>query len=319
MDTSSEQSIIDSISTVGREIYKGIGFAIRTADSPDILEDASGKDIYQITLITEGNVILCDGDSKTALIPPQLVCMSYANPMKRLEVQHAKGFSVFFLPRVINFALFNNMAMPTSESNKPTSRSEDAFLAEKLLIKPFKHGEISNPFHIALQPVLLDRITDMYRGLRDQFTLQPNENWPCRGRSYFLELLMLLQNLFAFEGKTSLDLPLPVGDPHIEEAVREMLLKYAQSELKIRDIRGSTGALSFYSRFRQATGLSPKRYLRFIRMTVASNLMRNTMLAPTEIARRCGYGKQGAFERDFSKQHGKSPAAYRADFPNPYG
>lgn len=310
---------MDSISTVGRDIYKGVGFAIRTANCPDVLEDASGKDIYQISLITEGTIILCDGEAKTALLPPQLVCISYANPMKRLEIQHARGFSVFFLPRVINFALFNSQSGQFQSPETRKTSQEDAFLAEKLLIKPFKHGEISNPFHIALHPALLDRFTDMYKGLHDQFTLQPNEFWPCRGRSYFLEMLMLLQNLYAFEGNSALDLPLPRGDALIEQAIKDMLLAYSEPNFRSGSIRGTLGPFAFYRRFRKATGLSPALYLRYLRMTVAASLMRNTMLPPGDIAARCGYGRQSRFDRDFRRQYGKSAEEYRAEFPNPYG
>ncbi|MBN2810636.1 MAG: helix-turn-helix transcriptional regulator [Spirochaetales bacterium] len=315
MNDALDQRALESVTTIGREFYKGAVFGIRTSDRPEVLEDAYGQDVYQIILITEGSVILSDGDEKTALLPPQLACLSYANPMKKLDIAGAKGFSIFFIPKVINYGLFNSFPQAAGEG----SGQDDALLAERLLIKPFKQGEISNPFHIAVNPALEERVTDMYRGLRDQFSLQPNEFWPCRGRSYFLELLMLLQNLYAFEGDTDLKLALPTGDALAEQAVRQMLLSYSDSRLKCSSLRGETGRFAFSARFRTAAGMPCKEYLKSIRLTVAANLMRNTMLPPTDIAERTGYADRARFERDFRKRFGKKPAEYRADFPNPYG
>jgi AraC family L-rhamnose operon regulatory protein RhaS len=254
------------------------------------------------------------------LLAPQLLCLSYLNPMKRVEINGTKGFSVFFVPKVINSGLFNNFTAPAADSCcSEKSAKDESFLAERLLIKPFKQGEVSNPFHIPLNPVLQDRLTDMYKGLRDQFSLQPNQFWPCRGRSYFLEILMLLQNLYAFKNESALDLPLPKGDAEIEESARIMLLHYSNPRFRMAEARGSMNAFRFGARFKRSTGLSPEAYLRRVRLTVAANLLRNTLLAPTDIAVRSGYKYPSAFDRDFNRFYGKAPMAYRSDFPDPYG
>ncbi len=315
-----DDSLIESVSTVGRDIYPGVSFGIRVKDDPYPLADAQGHDIYQICVITEGSVILSDAGAQSALIPPQLLCLSYLNPMKRLDVSGAKGFSVLFVPKVINYGLFNEQPSLSDDPSRSESSSKiESLLAEKLLIKPFKQGDISNPFHIALGPSLQDRITDMYKGLHDQFILQPNNSWPCRGRSYFLEILLLLQNLYAFEGDSPLDLPLPKGDPAVEDAVKAMLLRYPDPAFRPTDAREPLRSLAVALRFRRLTGLAPKGFLRLIRLTVAANLIRNTLLSPSDIAVRCGYTNPSAFDRDFAKLYRKNPMTYRAGFPNPYG
>lgn len=308
---------MDNIVTVGREFYPGAQFGIKTSDEPAILHDAHGKDIYQVIVVTEGSIVLTDGTDHHALLPPQVLCLSYSNPMKKLELAEAKGFSIFFVPKVINNGLFSEEV--SAPDAMDAEGKKETFLAERLLIKPFKQGEISNPFHLSVNQFLLERLTGMYAGLRDQFTLQPNDTWPCRGRSYFLEILMLLQRLYAFEGDGAQDLPLPRGNPAIEEAARMMLLRYSDPQYKIRDSAKSLNPVFFYILFKRLSGMSPSNYLRNIRLMVAANLMRNTMLPPTDIAVRSGYSRLSAFERDFTKMHSLSPIDYRASFPNPYG
>ncbi len=308
---------MDTIATIGREIYPGSSFGIRTSDNSEVLQDAAEQDIYQVTMVTEGSIVLTDGTEHSALLPPQVLCLSYKNPMKHLELTGAKGFSIFFIPQVINHGLFSDSSCKADMTEE--NLSHDAFLAERLLIKPFRQGEISNPFHISVNPTLQGRLTDLYTGLRDQFTLQPNNFWPCRGRSYFLEILMLLQSLYAFEGDSDLDIPLPRGNPVVEEAARTMLLRYSETNLKLSSIAGRSGFLTFSSAFRRSAGLSPAEYLRKIRLTVASNLLRNTILPSQDISQRSGYARLRVFEKDFKKQFKKGPAEYRAQFPNPYG
>lgn len=320
MNQLTDSLLLQKVTTTGRQIYPGVNFGIRTADDPYLLPEAMGSDIYQIILVTEGSIILSDTDSRAALLPPQLLCVSYSNPMKTLQITNAKGCSIFFIPQVINYGLFSDSSVPTSDSPTSLQSTRDrAFLAERLLIKPFKQGEISNPFHISVNPILYNRIFDMYVGLRDQFTLQPNNNWPCRGRSYFLELLMLLQNLYAFEKDSQFDLPLPKGDVEIEESIKLLLLHYASRDIRPSDIRGPLGFLQFTTRFKRSTGMNVTSYLRLIRLTVAANLLRNTMLPPTDIALRCGYPGISRFYRDFKKMYAKDPVSYRQSFPDPYG
>jgi len=308
---------MENIVTIGREIYPGAQFGIKTSDKPAILEDAYGNDIYQVIVITEGSIVLTDGKEHHALLPPQVLCLSYSNPMKKLELAEAKGFSIFFVPKVINNGLFTEDVYQ-NDGLYPEGKQE-TFLAERLLIKPFKQGEISNPFHLSVNQFLLERLTGMYTGLRDQFSLQPNDSWPCRGRSYFLEILMLLQRLYAFEGDGARDLPLPRGNPIIEEAARMMLLRYSDPRFKVHESSASFGPILFYIFFKRLSGMSPSHYLRNIRLIVAANLMRNTMLPPADIAIRSGYSRLSVFERDFKKYHSLSPIDYRASFPNPYG
>jgi AraC-like DNA-binding protein len=308
---------METIATIGREIYPGISFGIRTSDVPEVLSEAYGQDIYQIMLVTEGSIVMGDGNDRSALLPPQIMCLSYLNPMTRFELRAAKGFSIFFVPRVINNGLFSESA--TASGLSPADTNYEAFLAERLLITPFRQGDISNPFHISANQILLDRLTGMYKGLRDQFTLQPNAYWPCRGRSYFLEILMLLQSLYAFEGGSEPELPLPKGNPVIEEAARTMLLRYPDPDFRMKEVAKPLGYLTFRSSFRRLAGMSPDSYLMSIRLTVAANLLRNTLLAPHDISERAGFPRMSVFESHFKRQHKKTPMQYRGLFPNPYG
>jgi AraC-like DNA-binding protein len=68
-------------------------------------------------------------------------------------------------------------------------------------------------------------------------------------------------------------------------------------------------------RFRRATGHSPMRMLREVRMRRARTLLAVERLPVTRVAFQVGYGSVAAFSRAFATDHGVSPLAWRAGPP----
>lgn len=63
--------------------------------------------------------------------------------------------------------------------------------------------------------------------------------------------------------------------------------------------------------FRKATGQAPIDYLIRLRIQRAMELLRNSELSITDIALKAGFSDSNYFSRQFNKQIGKSPSAYR--------
>ena len=63
---------------------------------------------------------------------------------------------------------------------------------------------------------------------------------------------------------------------------------------------------------RQATGESPARRLRAIRMSEASGLLRFSGLGPTQVAAYLGYPRVHEFSREFSRHFGAPPSRHQA-------
>jgi AraC family transcriptional regulator, melibiose operon regulatory protein len=76
-----------------------------------------------------------------------------------------------------------------------------------------------------------------------------------------------------------------------------------------RHVRLSTG--HFIRLFKAETSLSPKQYVRSLRMKEAENLMYASFLSVKEIAASLGVGDRSHFSRDFKKFHGRTPTSYR--------
>lgn len=73
------------------------------------------------------------------------------------------------------------------------------------------------------------------------------------------------------------------------------------------------GVTSFSRSFRRATGVTPHRYLRRVRIERASELMRTTGLTVGEISVAVGFRGQGHFCSAFVAERGITPSRYRRE------
>ena len=64
-------------------------------------------------------------------------------------------------------------------------------------------------------------------------------------------------------------------------------------------------------RFKLAIGMSPGRYVQYLRLEHARELLRDTNLSMTEIAMEVGYRDLGYFSTLFRAHMAQSPTAYR--------
>jgi transcriptional regulator GlxA family with amidase domain len=67
----------------------------------------------------------------------------------------------------------------------------------------------------------------------------------------------------------------------------------------------------FIRLFKAETSLSPKQYVRCIRMKQAETLLDESFLSVKEIAASLGAGDRSHFSRDFKKQFGHTPTTFR--------
>jgi AraC-like DNA-binding protein len=71
----------------------------------------------------------------------------------------------------------------------------------------------------------------------------------------------------------------------------------------------------FSREFRRAFGESPHAYLLTRRLERAAALLRNTDRSVADICLSVGLQSVGSFTTSFTRMFGRSPTAYRADFP----
>jgi AraC-like DNA-binding protein len=71
---------------------------------------------------------------------------------------------------------------------------------------------------------------------------------------------------------------------------------------------------AFERRFRAAFHLTPQRFLRKLRLRIASRALVSTDESLSTIASTCGFADQSHFSREFRRQFGRTPRQYREHY-----
>jgi len=71
---------------------------------------------------------------------------------------------------------------------------------------------------------------------------------------------------------------------------------------------------AFERQFRAAFRLTPQRFLRKLRLRIASRALMSTDESLSDIAMNCGFADQSHFSREFRRQFGRTPREYREHY-----
>ena len=98
----------------------------------------------------------------------------------------------------------------------------------------------------------------------------------------------------------------------VESAIARMWESYGEP-LSLADIAKSAilSRFHFCRVFREATGVSPGRYLSAVRIYQAKRLLVSTSLSVTELSLAIGYNSLGSFTNRFTESFGAAPTRFR--------
>jgi AraC-like DNA-binding protein len=71
---------------------------------------------------------------------------------------------------------------------------------------------------------------------------------------------------------------------------------------------------AFERQFRAAFHLTPQKFLRKLRLRIASRALMYTDESLSELALKCGFADQSHFSREFRRQFGRTPRDYREHY-----
>jgi transcriptional regulator GlxA family with amidase domain len=103
-----------------------------------------------------------------------------------------------------------------------------------------------------------------------------------------------------------------VMDPRIKYLIgliEERLVNELSDQVLSKMVNLSPGRLR--QLFKQETGLSPKQYVKSLRMKRAEQLLRTSFLSIKEVTSKSGFRDVSHFVRDFKKANGMTPKAFR--------
>jgi AraC family transcriptional regulator len=113
--------------------------------------------------------------------------------------------------------------------------------------------------------------------------------------------------------RAALSIPASRGELRVAHTAIQHMLAHVGEPLTVPALARAcgVGVTSFSSSFRQATGVSPHRYLRKVRIERSCELLRTTGLYIREVAEAVGFRGQSHFCTAFTAERGLTPSAYR--------
>ncbi|WP_410771439.1 helix-turn-helix transcriptional regulator [Fontibacillus sp. BL9] len=290
--------------TLGRLHYPGLIHVMR-CDLETMQEGNIGVDSrYRLILIEEGNGIIEVDSQIYRLISPVLFCLNETSTLNISKCAQLKTKAVYFNPDIINNRFtFENLLNPVELEG---SDSQDLWG-----LNPFLERSPSYNGSIPVDSVTARHIANRLEHIDKILVTQSDTYWPCRSRSYLMELLFFVSRNYKLTNVPP-EIPLDSTVDELKPVIAYLHTHYRE-KIKLEQLTQlfHTNKTTLNSKFRTRTGQSVMAYLGNIRMHTAAALLRNTLLPMDEILTMIGLNDDANFIRSFRNYAGCTPTEYR--------
>jgi len=250
-----------------------------------------------IVYLARGSAVLPMQAGRSLMVAPAVALT--ATPVALTRNAGAEGALLTFEPGLVNGDL--SMALLRRAEPLAGTTEQDAYL-----LRPFLEAALAGR-SIPLDTQLDAAVRQTLDRIEREGAMQADSHWPCRTRSFLIELLFRLRLAVdrapaaGISPATLLDKALPL----IRERLAEKLPVAALASLC------GTNRSTLNTAFRAATGQSVHAYIIQLRIEMAAALLRDTGLPVAEIMARVGYENASHFGRQFKALLGVGPRRYR--------
>lgn len=272
---------------------------------PSINDDQTCK----LLIITSGNLSATINKKAVKFSRHTAIFLSNKDNIVVVPEGKFKATTIFFKPSAINDlltyeALYSGKYEEHSE-NIGTTIYQD-YRAVRNFIR--KDGYIIK--YSSLVESSFENIMDIISKMKYELNEQYDGYWPCRSRSFFLELLFILNSRceddlhYLEDDSVLINKIIAFLNVHIDEKVSQEMITDA-----FHINRNSLNRL-----FLDNTGRTCLTYLMKLRIDLSKMLLSETQLPIAEIGRRVSFTDQNYFTRVFNKECGMTPTKYRETY-----
>lgn len=280
---------------------KNIRLPLKIEENADHSEDCN---MLKIAFLEAGRGVLSIDGRAVAASAPVIICLNGIEGFKVISSEGLKTRILYFSPAVVNSAF--NIENISGDAN---GLSETAEL-DLYYFRPFLRSKGQPAVIIKPEPMTAVRIKAVLDALEIQMSNFGDSFWPCRNRSYLIELLFIIQH--SYSGQEAADKNSKADNSNISEVILFLNLNY-NSKITIDELsrQFNTNRNSLNENFKKATGQTVFEYLIKVRIDAACRLLRDTSLPVKEITERVGFSDLSYWGRAFKNQTGLTPSDYR--------
>jgi AraC family L-rhamnose operon regulatory protein RhaS len=258
---------------------------------------------FALIIIYEGTALFQVGGLSFEAMGPCVVCLDESCSPGVIRSRGLRCDSIYFNPTFLNV----NMTFERLHSG---DYQELASLHDFFLLKPFTD---KNRYVFPVFDAYLDNMKRLFSMMENELKEQPDWYWSCRSRSYFIEMMLLLERTYGLITQDdSVGKSEHVLNPHVKRAVIYIENNYRESvTLEKVSKAAALSHSSLTQLFKNELGMTPIEYVWHHRIVVAKKFLAFTELPIKDIASRCGFKTLQHFSRKFEESVGYTPTTYR--------
>ena len=291
--------------TIGRKYNEG-KVAFVECEKNGSLHNINIKDkCFLLIILTKGKLEFDVGGEKITAIAPSFVCFDEKINPVLVSKSKAHYTCVFFHPKFLNI----NM---TFELLRSTNYGDIATTHDMFMLKPF----IDKAFVIPIAETQVEKIEKSADYMLAELLEQRDWYWSCRGRSYFMEVIIALERMYGLIGyglthQKSDNAPI-IKNPKLRDAVLYIEGHYGDS-ITLSDISANAGInhTTLTALMKEELGCTAIEYLMQYRITIAKKQLSFTDVPIKDIANMVGFKTVQHFNRIFKEITGTTPAEFR--------
>lgn len=268
-----------------------------------IPEHVNDEDNYKIILLEKGSVEMTLNKEKRVIKAPALIELSQRDKLDCVIKSGIKAYTLYFNPTVIREE-FTYDKIDTGElrSTWGTSIFQDYVLIERFS-KSSDYGETA----IELSLNSFKRMKELFVSTEKELLGQRDGFWPCRSRSYLMELLYFI--VYTLYGES----PEESSDQDEFSMITEFLNEHIEEQITL-DIITKKFAINrnkLNALFTKHSSMTCMNYLQKLRIDLAKILLSKTEIPISEVSSRVGFPDPNYFTKLFKKTVGVTPSKYR--------
>ena len=271
-----------------------------------LAENLKDKTVFKLILHEKGEIKLNNNGNSYTIKDPSLIFLSDKDYPDIKVVGKASDTVLYFKPSVLR----DEFTLSALHGEKYETAFGTAVYQDYYLVRYFIKAEKFEERIIPLSAWELGRAKGLLDSINAELITQYDGFWPCRSRSFLMELLFFTQFLCqTFEGNNKV---LYEDDTNFS-LITEYLNEHYNDEISLESItkKFNINRNKLNNIFLNKTSKTCLNYLMDLRIDMAKIILANTELPVSEVAGRVGYSDSNYFTKIFKKMTGSTPSAFR--------
>ena len=291
--------------TVGRKYNEGKVAKIECVRNDRLQNTHIKNNCFLLIILTAGKLEFKVENEQFCTAAPAFICFDETQNPVLISKRKAQYTCIYFHPEFLNV----NMSF---EMLRKKDYGDIASTHDLFLLKPFT----DKAYVVPIAETQLEKIVQAAGYMQEELQNQRDWYWSCRGRSYFMEIIIALERMYGLIGygvthQKSDNTPI-IKNAKLRDAVLYIESRFDES-ITLPDIAKAAGMnhTTLTALMKEELGLTAIEYLMKYRITVAKKQLEFTSVPIKDIANMTGFKTVPHFSRVFKAQTDATPAEFR--------